>query len=65
MNENYVQFFTASILKWIPLLNSNKHKQVIVDSLAYLVSNKRCEVYAFIALVGVVTDKFANGCIAV
>jgi len=50
MNENYVQFFTASILKWIPLLNSNKHKQVIVDSLEYMVSNKRCEVYAFVIM---------------
>ena len=50
MNESYVQFFTASILNWIPLLKPDTHKQIIVDSLAYLVQKKRCEVYAFIIM---------------
>ena len=50
MNENYAQFFTATILNWIPLLNSEKHKKIIVDSLSYLVEKGRCEVYAFVIM---------------
>lgn len=50
MNEHYVQFFTASILHWIPLLKPDSRKQVILDSLVFLVEKGRCEVYAFVIM---------------
>ena len=50
MNEHYVQFFTATMLNWIPVLKGNSYKQVILDSLEFLVKNGRCEVYAFVIM---------------
>ena len=33
---NKIYFWTATIHKWMPLLESNLNKQIIVDSLKYL-----------------------------
>ena len=47
MNFNYPeywpQFYTATILKWQQLLSDDKHKDIIVDSLKFLVTEKRIE----------------------
>ncbi|MCB9044775.1 MAG: transposase [Chitinophagales bacterium] len=40
-------FFTATILDWQPVLQSNTHKQVILDSLKFLVHENRIHVCAF------------------
>jgi REP-associated tyrosine transposase len=50
MPEHHVQFFTATLLKWIPLLNNDNFKQIIVESMAFLVEKKKCETYAFIIM---------------
>ena len=50
MEEHYVQFFTASILKWKPLLLKEKYKAIIVQSLNFLVENKRVKVYGFVVM---------------
>ncbi len=50
MPFHHVQFFTATILKWIPVLKRDDYKQVIVDSLKFLVAQERCEVYAFVIM---------------
>jgi hypothetical protein len=44
--EEYVQFFTATILEWKHLLKPDKYKQIILDSLKFLVEQKRAKVYA-------------------
>ena len=50
MVQNYIQFFTASILKWKPLLLNNEYKEIIIRSLDFLTKNKRVKVYAFVIM---------------
>jgi putative transposase len=51
MQEEYVQFFTATILKWNHLLKADKYKQLILDSLKFLVEQKRVKVYGFVIMI--------------
>ena len=48
--EEYVQFFTGTILKWKNLLKPDKYKQIILDSLRFLVEQKRVKVYGFVPI---------------
>ena len=41
------QFYTATCYEWLPLLDNDKYKNVIVGSLQYLVTNKRIELNPF------------------
>ncbi len=50
MEPNYVQFFTATILKWKTLLFNNSYKEIILDSLSFLVTNGRVKVYGFVIM---------------
>ena len=49
--QHYVQFFTATILKWKHLLEQDKYKQLILDSLQFLVVNGRVKVYGFVIMI--------------
>jgi len=51
LEEEYVQFFTATILEWKHLLKPDKYKQIILDSLQFLVANKRIKVYGFVIMI--------------
>ena len=44
------QFFTATILEWKPLLKEDKYKDIIVNSLQFLVDNKRVKVFSFVIM---------------
>ncbi len=44
------QFFTATILEWREILVHNKYKDIIVESLRFLVNQKRVKVYAFVIM---------------
>lgn len=44
------QFYTATILEWKPLLNQDKYKDVIIESLRFLVIQKRIELNAFVIM---------------
>ena len=44
------QYFTASIRNWLPLLASDKYKNIITDSLHFMVENKRLELNAFVVM---------------
>ncbi len=46
----YPEFLTATILRWQHLLKDDSCKQIIVDSLEWLVTNKKCKVYAFVIM---------------
>ncbi len=50
MTEYFTQFFTATILEWEPLLQQEKYKNIIIDSLSFLVKDKRVIIYAFIIM---------------
>jgi len=45
-----MQFFTATIVNWKPLLEPDVFKQIIIDSLKYLTTEKRCYVYGFVIM---------------
>ena len=47
---NKIYFWTATIHKWIPLLDSDCNKQIIIDSLKYLSDKELISVYAFIIM---------------
>ena len=44
------QFYTATILEWKPLLKENKYKDIIIESLRFLVNEKRINLYAFVIM---------------
>jgi putative transposase len=48
--EYYPEFFTATILNWKHLLKPDKYKDIIVESLRYLVVEKRIKVFAFVIM---------------
>lgn len=50
MYEHYPHFFTATILAWKKLLQPDKYKQIIIESLHFLVKEGRIKVYAFVIM---------------
>jgi putative transposase len=54
MDQNFPvhcsQFFTATIYEWNHLLSDDKYKDIIIDSLKFLVTNKRIELNAFVIM---------------
>ena len=54
MNQNFPleasKFFTATIYQWNHLLADDNHKNIIVDSLRFLVTDKRIELNAFVIM---------------
>ncbi len=44
------QFYTATILEWKPLLQQDKYKDIIIESLRFLVCKKRITLYAFVIM---------------
>ena len=48
--EHYPQFFTATILKWQPLLSDDAYKDIIIQSLLYLKNQGSIVVYAFVIM---------------
>jgi putative transposase len=44
------QFFTATILEWKLLLKPDKYKNILIESLKFLVVNKRVVVYGFVIM---------------
>ena len=46
----YPEFLTATILRWQYLLKDDSCKQIIIDSLDWLVTNEKCKVYAFVVM---------------
>jgi putative transposase len=50
IQENQVQFFTATILEWKHLLQPDKYKQIITNSLRFLVQENKVIVYGFVIM---------------
>ncbi|CAN5216564.1 hypothetical protein BH09BAC2_BH09BAC2_09890 [soil metagenome] len=44
------QYFTATIYQWQPVLTKSSYKDIIIESLQYLVQNKRIELNAFVIM---------------
>ena len=39
------QFFTATIYEWQPVLQDDQYKNIVIESLQFLVTKKRIELY--------------------
>jgi REP element-mobilizing transposase RayT len=50
MESNEIYFVTSSIHCWINLLNENKFKDVIIESMNYLSEKKAMDVFAFVIM---------------
>ena len=48
--EHHPQFFTATILEWKPLLADNKYKEILLNSLRFLVKEQRVIVNSFVIM---------------
>ena len=49
-SENWSQFYTATIHEWKPLLQDTACKEIIVESLQFMVKEKRIALYAFVIM---------------
>jgi putative transposase len=49
-NSSYIQFFTATILNWNKLLLNDKYKQIIIDSLTFLIKDNRIKLFGFVLM---------------
>jgi len=50
MNHGEIEFLTVTCLNWQTLLKEDKHKQIILDSLAFLVEDGRIWLYAYVIM---------------
>ncbi|MBL0051007.1 MAG: transposase [Bacteroidetes bacterium] len=48
--KNEIKFFTATILYWKKLLYPDKYKQIIINSMKFLVDDKRVWIYGFVIM---------------
>ena len=48
--EDVPQFYTASIIKGKFLLNSDRHKLILIESLQYLVKENRVIIYGYVIM---------------
>lgn len=50
MELDVVYFYTATILNWMHLLKEDKFKQIVLNSLIYLVEKEKLIVYGFVIM---------------
>ncbi len=48
--ENYIRFFTATIVEWKSLLLDEKYKLIIMNCLKFMVDKKRIWLYGFVIM---------------
>jgi REP element-mobilizing transposase RayT len=50
MELNVAYFYTVAILNWIPLLETDRFKQIVLDSLIHLVKTEKLIVFGFVIM---------------
>ena len=50
LTDYHPQFFTATIYKWNRLLLDNKYKDILIDSLRFLVIRSRVNIHSFVIM---------------
>jgi putative transposase len=48
--DHPVEFFTATNLNWLPLLENKFHKEILIEALKHRVDNKQLTIYAFVIM---------------
>ena len=46
----YPQFFTSTNLEWKKLLKPDKYKDIVIDSMKFLVKNRRVRIFSFVLM---------------
>lgn len=46
----YPEFMTATCLEWKPVLEDERHKDIIIDSLRFLTRETRATIYGFVLM---------------
>jgi putative transposase len=49
-SKRYADFITITCLNWIPLLQEDRFKDIIIESLSFLCRSNRVSVYAFVIM---------------
>jgi REP-associated tyrosine transposase len=49
-SNEYAHFLTATNLEWKPLLKDDKNKDIVIDSMRYVIKDKRVIIYAFVIM---------------
>jgi len=49
-SKEYADFITVTCLEWIPLLQENRFKDIIMNSLSFLSENQKVTVYSFVIM---------------
>jgi len=49
-DEQNIYFTTASIYNWLPLLQKDEFKDILISSLKFLKDNDRLDVFAFVIM---------------
>ncbi len=50
INAEHPQFITITVYEWKHLLKPDKYKRLVIDSLSFLVENRRVHVYGFVIM---------------
>jgi REP element-mobilizing transposase RayT len=50
MYEHHIQFFTATILEWKYLLKQDNYKDILIESMKFLVEQSRAKIYGFVIM---------------
>ncbi|WP_421879032.1 REP-associated tyrosine transposase [Marinoscillum sp.] len=48
--EDYAQYVTVTAQDWKPIIKDRAHKEIVTESLRFLVENKRIYLYAFVIM---------------
>lgn len=47
---HHVQFITITNLSWLPVLQNDHHKQILIEALQHRVNSKKVTIYAFVLM---------------
>ena len=47
---HHTQFITVTNLNWLPILQSDLHKQILIEALHYRVTSQQVSIYAFVIM---------------
>jgi putative transposase len=48
--DHHPQFFTATILEWRPVLLDDPYKDIVINSMQFLVKQHRCKIFGFVIM---------------
>ena len=49
-DKNYAYFVTWTVVNWLPLFAESVHRQIVLDSLSYLRTDKQTQLNAFVVM---------------